>query len=293
MKISTRIAAVTTSVLALSLAASAATLCVNPSGANGCMKTIGAAVAAASPGDIINVAAGTYAETITVGKSLTLNGADPTTTIIEAKGLSTGIYVDGISNPKLAGVMISGFTIRNAKYEGILVTNATGVTISSNVLTGNDAALGFSATGPTCPGIPAFETGEDFDCGEAVHLMGTDHSNVIGNTITGNAGGILISDDTGAAHDNLIAGNTVTDNQFDCGITLASHVPADLTGSKTGLGVYHNTVTDNTSSRNGLKGEGAGVGIFASAPGTATYGNVVINNTLIGNDLPGVALHGH
>src|SRR6185312_11512567 len=37
--------------------------------------TIQAAVNAASPGDIINVAAGTYSELVTVNKALTLTGA--------------------------------------------------------------------------------------------------------------------------------------------------------------------------------------------------------------------------
>jgi parallel beta-helix repeat protein len=282
-----------TLLLAGSRPGAAATLCVNPAGSGGCQKTIGAAVAAASAGDIINVAPGTYAETVTIGKPLTINGTDASNTIIDATGLPVGIYIDGISNAKLAGILISGFTIQNAKYEGILVANASGVTISNNILTGNDAALGFGPNGPTCPGIPAFETGESFDCGEAIHLMGTDHANVIANTVQGNAGGILISDDTGPAHDNLIAGNTVINNQFDCGITLASHPPAAMTGATADFGVYQNTVSGNVSSQNGLKGEGAGVGIFASNPSAAAWGNVVVNNTLTGNDLPGVALHGH
>jgi parallel beta-helix repeat protein len=290
-----RLTTLSLSVLALAVSpwAYGATFCVNPTGANGCQKTISAAVTAASAGDIINVAAGTYAETVIVGKAITLNGADPATTIIEAKGLSTGIYVDGLDNAKLAGVLITGFTVRDAKYEGILIANASGVTVSNNVVTGNDTALTFGASGPTCPAIPAFETGEDFDCGEAIHLLGTDHVNVLNNTVTGNAGGILISDDTGPAHDNLVAGNNVSNNPSDCGITLASHPPAATTGATANFGVYQNTVSGNTSSQNGLKGEGAGVGIFASNPSAAAWGNVVVGNVLTGNDLPGVAMHGH
>jgi parallel beta-helix repeat protein len=292
-RLSRVVAAIAVALFTFGSISRATTLCVNAGGTNGCQKTISAAVATASAGDIITIAPGTYAESVTIGMSLTLNGADAATTIIEAKGLPTGIYVDGIDNPKLSGVLISGLTVRNANYEGILVANASNVTVTNNILTGNDAGLTMTPQGPTCPGIPAFETGEGFDCGEGIHLMGTDHSNVIANTVQNNAGGILVSDDTGAAHDNLIAGNTVTDNPLDCGITIASHVPAPLTGSKAPLGVFQNVVSGNTSSRNGLKGEGAGVGIFASAPGTGAYGNVVVNNVLTGNDLPGVAMHGH
>ena len=275
--------------------ASAAVLCVDPAGKTGCQKTIGAAVAAANPGDIINVAPGTYAETVTIGKVLTLNGASAATTIIDASGLSWGIYVDGIDNPNLAGVVISGLTIQNAKFEGILVTNASYVTLADNIVTGNNTGLVTDANGKlSCPGLPAFETNEAQDCGEGIHLEGADHSRVLNNVVRNNAGGILITDDTGATFENVIAGNKVIDNVSDCGITLASHVAATMTNSAVPLGVYHNTVSGNVSSGNGTKtGEGAGVGIFASAPKTANYGNVVINNQLTGNGIPGVAIHGH
>src|SRR5580658_2081909 len=76
----------------------AASFCVNPTASSGCMKTIGAAVAAASANDTVNVAAGTYAESVTIGKPLSLIGADATKVIINATGLGVGIYVDGIDN---------------------------------------------------------------------------------------------------------------------------------------------------------------------------------------------------
>jgi pectin methylesterase-like acyl-CoA thioesterase len=51
----------------------AATLCVNPGGTAGCKSTINAAVAAASAGDTIRVAAGTYKEDVVITKSLSLS----------------------------------------------------------------------------------------------------------------------------------------------------------------------------------------------------------------------------
>ncbi|HWD00345.1 MAG TPA: right-handed parallel beta-helix repeat-containing protein [Candidatus Sulfopaludibacter sp.] len=279
--------------ISIATAASAATWCVNPTGTGGCKTTIGAAVTSAAAGDTVSVAPGTYKESVTIGKTLTLVGSDAATTIIEAKGLPVGIIVDGINNAKLGGVFISGFTVQNAKYEGILVLNASAVTVSSNIVQGNNAALDFSGGAPACPGIAAYETGEGFDCGEGIHLMGTDHANVVGNTVQNNAGGILVSDDTAVTHHNLISGNIVANNIFDCGITIASHVPADLTKSTTALGIYSTMVVGNQSTGNGIKGAGAGVGIFASAPGTAAYNNIVTGNTLTGNGIPGVAIHGH
>ncbi len=76
------------------------------------MKTIGAAIAAASPNDVINVAPGTYKEALTaIGMPLSLIGADATTVIIDATGLGVGIYVDSNDNKGLSGVFISGFTV--------------------------------------------------------------------------------------------------------------------------------------------------------------------------------------
>lgn len=50
----------------------AATLCVDEDGKPGCMATISAAVAAASPGDTIRVEPGTYHEQVVITKSLSL-----------------------------------------------------------------------------------------------------------------------------------------------------------------------------------------------------------------------------
>src|SRR6185503_2740403 len=57
--------------------AHATTLCVNPGGTGGCTATIQAAVDAAAKGDVIDVAAGTYVETVQIpGEArLTLHGA--------------------------------------------------------------------------------------------------------------------------------------------------------------------------------------------------------------------------
>jgi nitrous oxidase accessory protein NosD len=265
----------------------AATLCVNTAGAHSCFSTIGDAVAAASPGDTIRVASGTYREYVVIPKPLYLIGDNRLNTIIEASGKPFGINIDGFNNSGLKGVTISGFTVQNADNAGIVVSNASNVTLSRNLVTGNDKGL-VPGTEPTCPTIDPFPyfTGEAEDCGEGIFLTGVDHSILAHNTVTGNAGGMLITDDTGATHDNLISDNNVVHNtQFDCGITLPSHIgPTNSDG-----GVYHNTISGNNSSFNG----GPGVGIFAPIPGSKAYGNVVVNNRLRGNGLPGVTMHNH
>ncbi len=277
----------------------AATLCVNQNPRSGCYPTIAAAVSAASAGDTVTVAPGIYRTTVTIDKPLSLIGAGAAQTTIDAVGQSNGVFIDGFVNAStpghntLSGVTVSGFTVKNASFEGILVRNVSSLTLRDNIVRNNDTAL--VPASASCPNIPTFETNEGLDCGEGIHLIGVDHSTVTGNTSMNNSGGILLSDETGPTDANVIAGNSVHDNSFDCGITLASHAPAKITGSPTPFGVFDNTIAANASFRNGLgvAGAGAGVGLFAPGPGNQTYGNVVVGNRLIGNGLPGVAIHNH
>lgn len=277
--LATGIAAFLLLIAAASQSAAATTRCVNPHGTGGCFATIGAAVAASSAGDTIQVAPGTYSEYVVITESLSLIGQNRENTIIDASNQPFGINVDGHSNPGLSGVVISGFTVMNAENAGIVVSNSSDVTIEDNRVMDNDQGL----TPPTCPTLSAFPYffGEAMDCGEGILFSGVDHSTLAGNIVTDNAGGLLITDDTGATHDNLITGNSVIHNtQLDCGITIPSH---------SGSGVFRNTVSENDSSYNG----GPGVGIFAPGPGSKAYANVVIHNRLRGNGLPGVTMHNH
>jgi nitrous oxidase accessory protein NosD len=283
---------------ALCQTAAGATLCVNAKPTPTCTySTIGAAVAAASAGDVIQVSHGTYREEVTIGKPISLLGENSNNTIIDATGLPNGIFVDGLDNAGLQSVTISGFTVQNAEYEGVLVVNATDVTVSGNNLLNNDKSPSvFTGATNGCPGQPAFETDETGDCGGGLHLMGVADSIVSGNNITGNADGILISDDTGESHGNLIVGNNITDNPLECGIVLASHPPMGHTSPPYAphYGVDHNTVSGNVSTNNGVKVGGSGVGLFSDGNGLGrTSENVIIGNTLTGNGLGGVALHTH
>ena len=271
----------------ISSSAVAATLCVDP-GKPGCHATIGDAVSHAASGDIIAVSQGTYKEAVVIGKSLSLIGKNPANTIIDATGLPNGVYVDGIDHPGLTHVVVAGFTIINANFEGILVTNASYVTLQGNRIRNNDRSL--DVVHLTCPGLPSFETAEDFDCGEGVHVSGMDHSSVLNNTMEGNSGGILISDETGPTHDNLVAGNIARNNLYDCGITIPSHPPVNATAP---FGIYRNAILGNEVSGNGVLGEGAGIGLFAFLQGGRVSENLIAANRITGNGLPGVTFHAH
>jgi pectin methylesterase-like acyl-CoA thioesterase len=207
----------------------AATLCVSSHPLPGCdntYTTIQDAVDAAASGDIVKVVPGHYQEDVHITIPLSLIGAGAANTVIDATSQSNGIFVDGNvdgtpGSNTLKDVVVTGFTVENANFEGILIANASFVTVRGNTLVNNDLSL----SNGTCPGIPDFETNEGFDCGEAIHLTGVDHATIADNDIEHNAGGILVSDDTGPTHDNLIAGNKTANNPYDCGITFASHDP--------------------------------------------------------------------
>ncbi len=298
------------------VAASGTTVYVSPTGASGAAGTscataayskINDAVTAASAGDTVVVCAGTYTEDVAVSKALTLSGQGAT---IDATGQDNGIKITA------SNVTVMGFTVENATGEGILAqqpnpvkgpmiqgqqlyTGApiTHVVIKHNVVMNNDLG-GLPANAPTTKYAECQPSGQiPGDCGEGIHLWSVADSQVLLNTVTGNAGGILLTDEFGPTHNNLVAGNVVTDNAYDCGITLPSHnLGRDpQTGKLMPAfgGVYDNTVRNNVLLYNGLKGQGAGVLIAAPAPGTASYGNVIEGNTIAGSGLAGVTIHSH
>lgn len=240
-------------------------------------KTIGRAVTLAQPGAQIDIAHGSYPETVTVDKRLVLSGRGAT---IDATGKINGLVVTGAG---AAGSEIEGLRVENATGEGILVQSTSHILLEHNTVENNDQG---HDTPVTFECTPQGET--PGDCGEALHLMGVTDSRVIGNQVAHNIGGILVTDETGPSHGNLIAHNVSRDNGEDCGITLPSH-NGNAVADPTQAGVYDNWVIDNVSVRNG----GAGVGMFASTPGTASYNNHVIGNTTLDNGEAGIAIHAH
>jgi parallel beta-helix repeat protein len=264
---------------------------------HGSFPTINAAVAAAASGQTIIVCSGTYPEDVVVSKTLSIKGVGHP--VIDATGQDNGVQV------LASGSTIEGLTIENAIGEGILVGLAAApvsdVTISHNRVRHNDQGNpdGGLLTGspyaqcninPATPTVPG-------DCGEGVHLANAFDSTVVSNTIVANSGGVLLTDDTGATYGNLIEHNVVSGNVFDCGITIASHLPEVFGG-----GVHDNRVIGNDVTGNGVRGQGGGVLLSTGVPGNvpgipgiggAVFNNLIQGNYLAGNGLGGVTLHSH
>jgi Right handed beta helix region/Periplasmic copper-binding protein (NosD) len=277
--------------------------------------TITAAVAAATVGGTVVACPGTYREDVVIKRPLTLIGRSATIDAEGLKGAPTGAVLgqkpyNGVTI-EASNVTVRGFIVEGAQGEGILAVNPhpikgpkvggmqlftgkplTHVTIESNVVKGND----LGTNNPKSPYSFCTPSGGG-DCGEGIHLLSVADSSVVDNSSVGNSGGILLTDEFGPNHNNLIKDNYVEGNTKDCGITIPSHNLG--LNPKTGKldpsfgGVYRNRVIDNVVIANGVKGYGAGIGVFAPESYTASYDNVISGNFAEGNGLAGISVHSH
>lgn len=269
-------------------------------------STIKTGLKAAPAGSTVVVCPGSYHEQVVIKKPVSLVGLHAA---INQSGVKPSLVVNVPHVGKLtifAGVVIlssdvsvRGFLVTNALGEGILAAGVTGdisnVSIKHNAVVHNDLGGGVPPASSYFECQPMGEI--PGDCGEGVHFIAVANSAVTGNFIAHNSGGVLLTDETGPTHNNLIANNLVTRNEFDCGITVPGHNPAALNAKgqpqPSVAGVYDNVIAHNAVTNNGQKGEGAGV-LFANAgPGTASYNNLVIGNFIAGNELSGVTMHAH
>jgi hypothetical protein len=276
--------------------------------------TISAAVAASKAGGTVVACPGTYKEDVVVSIPLTLIGESATINATGLPGAPTGAIngqapFNGITIES-SHVTVEGFKVEGAEGEGILAVNPnpvakvvagmslstgtpiTDVKILNNDVTGND----LGNENPDSPYVFCTPNGGG-DCGEGIHLLSVANSTVIDNRSVGNSGGILLTDEFGPTHDNLIARNQVLNNVNDCGITIPSHNlglnPTTGKPDPSFGGVYRNNVVGNVVTGNGTKGFGAGIGVFAPAPFSASYDNVVSGNFIAGNGLAGISVHSH
>jgi hypothetical protein len=232
---------------------------VSPGSAGACTQadpnchTIQSAVDAASSGDTIRVAAGTYAEHVTINKDLTVNGAGAPLTVVD--GTQTG----RVFTINSGAVSLSGMTVSNGHSPD--VSNFTGV--SRGVDGGGIFNQGtLTLTNVTVSGNQAGG--------------GTDGS--ISTDGSGGHGGGILNHGTLTLTDSAISGNHAGDGS------------ADATGGSGG-GIYNDgtlnltdsTVGGNRAGSGGLGGRGGG--IFNT--GTLTLTNAAISGNVSGGGRDG------
>ena len=206
------------------------------------------AVNATSPGDEIEVNAGTYSENVTITKAdIELEGEDA---ILDGTGLGgSGIHVKNTS-----GVQISGFIVENFD-KGILLENVYHSEVSDVETRFNDNVASPFA-------------------GNGLDLVGSDYNSITEVFAHDNGhNGITLS---GGSANNTLDDNTTNDNGMNP-VVLAINAGCGIQISRGGTtGNNNNTITDNESLRNGF-------GILVSSardsfPGSS--GNIIEDNDI-------------
>ena len=208
---------------------------VHPTDSEANYATIGAAIAAASDGDSIEVWNSTYNENVDVNKRLTIysrDGAD--VTIVDGNG-------DTVFDANHDYVNITGFTVTNAtgsNEEGIDVYYDDHCNISYNIISGN---------------------------WHGISLYSADYNVILGNVVKDNSHSGIYSG--GYCNDNIIDQNTVNDNG-DYGIYFYNaddnEITCNLVASNDDTGIYlkygttGNNISYNNIVANGVYNSGTG-----------------------------------
>jgi hypothetical protein len=302
------IVAVTATALWFGGSADAATLCVGPQA--GCFAQIQPAVTAAHDGDTIAVAAGTYVGGLTIEKSLRLQGAGATRTVISGGGpvLTIGRPV----HPETMSVSIDGVTVTGGLNRatpdgavtfggGILITVAqlseppfngmgAAVAISNSIITGNSVvASDVIAPGFCGPRACAFNNGGGIDNGGALTLTNVQVTN---NTAGSTASLPSPASDAGAGGiDNRFASTLVMHNCIVSGNHAVANSPIANSASAGGIGspgqldVEDSVVDDNTVEYAGSMDfedqSGLGGGIIVEQEWFYPHPDAIIRNTRI------------
>jgi parallel beta-helix repeat protein len=196
--------------------------------------TIQAAIDAASNGDVIEAAAGTYAEVILVNKEITLLGPNasinPNTGTRVPEAVIQGTTPSGLSQKleiDAENVVIKGFTFDNMRidtYNSRLGTNTqliSGAVIENNIFSNVMGTAVYLRDERDAPGsystdisvsynkitAPAAAGSVDYNAGTGILVFGAQDSDILGNVITNPAyNGIQLGRDNAIT----LTGNTAT-----------------------------------------------------------------------------------
>jgi uncharacterized delta-60 repeat protein len=199
---------------------------------------ISRAVAAAAPGDTIDVQAGTFLDNVTVGKSLTIDGANAgiagysanrgsETTVIPTAAQTAVFTVSGTTNVTIDGLTIDGYnpnaTGSAALYSGdqsdVLYAihtagTVSGLTVQNDII--KRVFVGFRGDGLSTGNLISandFDSIGNFDFGYAVTLRTDFYANVTNNVMTRVWTGVHINDfhNPGGPATFNVSGNTIQD----------------------------------------------------------------------------------
>jgi hypothetical protein len=276
--------------------------------------TIQAAVNAANPGDTILVDAGTYAESVTVNKSLTIEGAQHGVDARTRSGAES--IVDGAVNGlnrttsfyiTANNVTIDGFTVRdqsdpNQFGAGIVMASGTsGVDILNNIITNNAMGIYANSAGASLIQYNLFDgnntvvdgNGNPEPAGGAsIYSEFTSHLTVDANEFINQtqSNPVIFAATAAGVHQDLQFTNNSLDNPvaasavYCLGITGGVFSGNNITteGHATGIrlgGADSNITITNNNISNVLRG----IGVLDDGYGLGNNSNVVIHlNSITG-----------
>jgi nitrous oxidase accessory protein len=259
--------------------ASAGTLYVG-GGGPGNYTTIQQAIDASVAGDTVHVYNGTYCESLSIGKRLTLRGEEALTTTIDGCGAENAVTVTGNS------VKVTGFTITN-NYTyvpgptpidpGIALSGASNCIISDNVIVDNEIGIYMRMTSNCIISNNIF-TGND----DGIVLRENSNGNRIeGNTFSWNGAAIDMGDSVGyGPYGNLVLSNQIS--YGGTGVLIGEHGGSEVRGNSISHNDYGIFVWWTV-----------GVEIFENALKFNGHGIVLVNtdlvyvsdNNMIGNEV--------
>jgi hypothetical protein len=265
----------------------------NCGGATPCYATVQAAVDAATDGDEIRVAAGTYSDVndrgglkqvVYIDKTVTIRGgystadwnlpnpaANPAT--LDARRAGRVLYITGVITPTIEGLHVTGGDAKGLggglsgddAGGGIYIDRASAA-VDDSVITGNVAYRGGGLWLESC----------------AARLYA---NSIISNTASWAGGGLWLNRSPALLHDNRVVGN---DASYGGGLLLLysqatlSHNAitgnrAEGEGGGASLVVSNATLLGNLFADNSVTYEGGGVAIYLS---DATF----VNNVIMDNE---------
>ena len=227
----------------------------------GDFATITEAVRAARAGDVILIRAGTYDESVSVGRDVTISG----------DGDRAGVVVQPSTGSPSFALGTSGATLSNLTLRGTFA----GVTIDGGTPTLE--GLSFDIVG-----LPEGAEPRAY----AVLVSGGASALIRGNTITGGSTGILIADSAAVLEGNDVSGTSAAGIQVDAGAPrLSRNAIHDNQGSGVAIlggsaSLSGNTIAANTT----------GLVLGASATPTLSGNSICANATnvhvLDGGEMP-------
>lgn len=258
--------------LLIPVAAGAQTVLVVDPGGGGDYTTIQAAIVAAQSGDTVQINAGTYTESLTIDKDLTLQGAGRATTTLDIGGVfnitSGAVLIDSGVEVTISGLTITGGN--TSRGGGIL--NRGRLVLEDSHVVDNDAS---STGGGLYNEENAVVTIENST------FSGNDSRN--GGHHIANAGDLTlvhsVLKDSGTCRDcggggllNVSSGNALVDSSLITNNNVGLASSGAGVGSSGTLTIRNSTLSDNTLGRS------------ADGGGLSTFGTtVIIDSTISGN----------